>query len=282
GGEPAKRDLEWGRDKPREFELVAARAQVAACSGKLREARELYQETAWMADARNLAEAGSHHLAAAVWMEMAFGNKERALDGARRLLARNPGYDPRLRAALTLAFYGCADEAQAIADELTMANPEHTIINSVLAPIVRAGIAVTRNQPAQAITELRLVAPYEFGFCAVFAPVYLRAQSYLLDASSDQDTGNHFAGAQAAEEFQRILDHRGTEPFSPFHAVAPLGLARAHSMAGNLTASLRAYQQFLISWANADSDLPLLLTAGDEYERVKSRATSLAVNALLS
>ena len=37
--EAAKRHLEWGRDKPREFELVAARAQVAACSGKLREAR---------------------------------------------------------------------------------------------------------------------------------------------------------------------------------------------------------------------------------------------------
>jgi DNA-binding winged helix-turn-helix (wHTH) protein/tetratricopeptide (TPR) repeat protein len=285
--ETAKRHLEWGRDKPREFEFVAARAQVAACSGKLREARELYEETARMADARNLAEAGSNHLAASVWMEMAFGNKERALDGARRLLARNPGYDPRLRAALTLAICGCADEAQAIADELTKANPEHTIIKSVLAPIVRAGIAITRNQPAQAIAELRLVAPYEFGFCAVFAPVYLRAQSYLLEASGDQETdaqdaGNQAASVQAAEEFQRILDHRGTEPFSPFYAVAPLGLARAHAMAGNLTASLRAYQQFLISWANADSDAPLLLAAGDEYERVKSGATALAVNAPIS
>ncbi len=280
--ETAKRHLEWGRDKPREFEFVAARAQVAACSGKLREARELYEETARMADARNLAEAGSNHLAASVWMEMAFGNKERALDGARRLLARNPGYDPRLRAALTLAICGCADEAQAIADELTKANPEHTIIKSVLAPIVRAGIAITRNQPAQAIAELRLVAPYEFGFCAVFAPVYLRAQSYLLEASGDQETdaqdaGNQAASVQAAEEFQRILDHRGTEPFSPFYVVAPLGLARAHAMAGNLTASLRAYQQFLISWANADSDVPLLLAAGDEYERVKSGATALAL-----
>jgi len=285
--EAAKRHLEWGRDKPREFEFVAARAQVAACSGKLREARELYEETACMADARNLAEAGSNHLAAAVWMEMAFGNKERALDGARRLLARIPGYDPRLRAALTLAICGCADEAQAIADELTKANPEHTIINSVLAPIVRAGIAVTHNQPAQAIAELRLVAPYEFGFCAVFAPVYLRARSYFFEASGDQETGaqdagNHVASVQAAEEFQRILDHRGTEPFSPFYAVAPLGLARAHAMAGNLTASLRAYQQFLISWANADSDVPLLLAACDEYERVKSGAAALAVSAIMT
>jgi eukaryotic-like serine/threonine-protein kinase len=192
-----------------------------------------------------------------------------------------------LRAALTLAICGCADEAQAIADELTKANLEHTIINSVLAPIVRAGISITRNQLAQAIAELRLVAPYEFGFCAVFAPVYLRAQSYLLEASSDQETdaqdaGNQAASVQAAEEFQRILDHRGTEPFSPFYTVAPLGLARAHAMAGNLIASLQAYQQFLINWANADSDVPLLLAAGDEYKRVKSGATASAVSAIMT
>jgi len=59
-------------------------------------------------------------------------------------------------------------------------------------------------------------------------------------------------------------------------------LARAHAMAGNLTASLRAYQQFLISWANADSDVPLLLTACDEYERVRSRATALSVSAVMN
>ena len=85
-----------------------------------------------MADARNLPEVGSGHLAAASWMELAFGNDAQARDLARRVLDRNPGYDPRLRAALTLAILGFAGEAEAIADELSVANPEHTIINSVL------------------------------------------------------------------------------------------------------------------------------------------------------
>jgi hypothetical protein len=41
----------------------------------------------------------------------------RAAEQARRVLARSPSYDPRLRAALTLAATGSVDEAQAIADD---------------------------------------------------------------------------------------------------------------------------------------------------------------------
>jgi eukaryotic-like serine/threonine-protein kinase len=163
----------------------------------------------------------SNHLAAASWMELAFGNKERALEGARRVFARKPGYDPTLRAALTLAMCGCEDEAQVITDELTKAHPEHTIINSVLAPIVRAGIALAKGEPSQAITELQGVVQYELGFCAVLAPLYLRAEAYLQQGSREE----------AAQEFHRIVNHRGSEPFSPFYAVAPRSLTRAGELA---------------------------------------------------
>jgi hypothetical protein len=80
-----------------------------------------------------------------------------------------------LNAAINAPKSGCEDEAQVITDELTKAHPEHTIINSVLAPIVRAGIALAREEPSQAITELQSVAQYELGFCAVLAPLHLRA-----------------------------------------------------------------------------------------------------------
>jgi DNA-binding winged helix-turn-helix (wHTH) protein/tetratricopeptide (TPR) repeat protein len=267
--EAARLNLEWGRDRPREFEFLAARAQVAAGAGKLGEARQLYDEVAVMADARNLAEVGSGNLAAASWMELAFGNDSRACDLARRVLARKPGYDPSLRAALTLALSGFAEETDSIVNELTVADPEHTIINSVLAPIVRAGIALGRNQPAQAIEELRLVAPYDLGFCAALAPLHLRAHSYLLQG----------LGLEAAREFERILDHQGSEPFSPFHTVAPLGLARAQAMAGNVVASLQAYEVFLNGWIDADSDIPVLIDARQEYRLLKADARTSGVNA---
>src|SRR5262249_56102350 len=84
----AKKHLEWCRDKPQEFEIVAARAQIAAWSGKLQEARPLYEQTAVMADARKLADVGSSYLACAAWMDLAFGNLEQAQVWGRRVLAR--------------------------------------------------------------------------------------------------------------------------------------------------------------------------------------------------
>ena len=40
--------------------------------------------------------------------------------------------------------------------------------------------------------------------------------------------------------------------------------------AGNMAESLLTYGQFLGDWADADSDVPLLLKAREEHERLKS------------
>jgi hypothetical protein len=169
-------------------------------------------------------------------------------------LDQRPGYDARLRAALPLAAAGFIEEAEAIATELVSMNPRHTIINSILVPIVRAGIAMAREQHEHAIEILQIVSPYELGFIAALAPVYLRGQSYLVLGS----------GVQAAPEFQRVFDHRGSDPFSPFYAAAQVGNARAHAMNGDLAASQEAYARFLEEWNTADSDVPLLLEAREE------------------
>src|SRR5262249_32773267 len=128
------RHVEWARDKPREFDMVAARAQVAAWSGRVGESRLLYEDAARMAELRNLVDVGTSYLAWATWMDLAFGNVERAQHEARRVLARNPSHDPRLRAALVLAMTGASREALAIADELAKTRPEHTFINAILIP----------------------------------------------------------------------------------------------------------------------------------------------------
>jgi len=264
--EAAARHVEWARDKPREFEIVVARAQVAACYGKLREARQLYEQTVEMAETRNLREVATNHLAWASWMEMIYDNREIALQRARNVLNRKPSHEPHLRAALTLCCGGFTEEAQKIVHELAAANQQHTIINLVLAPIVKAGIALARKDPAQAIEELQVVAPYELGFCAALAPIHLRGESYLLLG----------AGVEAAQQFQRIIDHRGSEPFSPFYALANLGLARALRVAGDINVSLQAYRRFLNDWADADPDIPILLTARREYRELESHPKSQA------
>jgi eukaryotic-like serine/threonine-protein kinase len=128
--------------------------------------------------------------------------------------------------------------------------------------IVKAGIALSRNEPTQAIEELEVARTYELGFAAVLAPLYLRAQSYLMNRSAEE----------AAKEFQRILDHRGSEPFSPFCAIARLGLARAQAMAGDTATSLQNYQKFVDDWSDADADIRVMLEARQEYDELKSSA----------
>jgi DNA-binding winged helix-turn-helix (wHTH) protein/tetratricopeptide (TPR) repeat protein len=256
--------LDWARDRPREFDMVGARAQAAGWSGRVREARELYEQAARMAERRNFPDIGASHLAWSTVMELAYGNTDTAARVASRVLARHPTYDPRLRVALVLAMTGSKCEAQAIVNELSAMNPEHTFINSVLAPIVRAGNELGQKHPEAAIEQLRAVAPYELGFIAALAPLYLRGLAYLMLGS----------GSQAAAEFQRILDHRGSDPFSPFHAVAPLGLARALAMTGDAAGSLRAYERFLAAWAEADGDIPVLLQAREEHARLERRVSA--------
>jgi len=125
-------------------------------------------------------------------------------------------------------------------------------------PIIGAITALSRNQPDQAIGYLTAVAPYEGGD-AGFWPSYLRGQAFMrLHRSSE-----------AAAEFQRILDHRGWDAFSPMYPLAHLGLARTLSLAGDVAASRKSYQDFFALWKDADPDLPILLKAKKEYEQLR-------------
>jgi tetratricopeptide (TPR) repeat protein len=258
--------VEWARDRPREFDMVGARAPAAGWSGKLRDARQLYHDAARMAELRNLPDVGTSHLAWATSMELAYGNTDAAVQLARRVMARAPSYDPRLRAALALAVAGSDLEAEAIAGDLAAANPGHTLIHAVLVPIVRAGVELARRRAASAIEHLQVIAPYELGFIAALTPVYLRGQAYLMLG----------AGPQAAAEFQRLLDRRGSDPFSPFHAVALVGLARAHALAGKVGESVTAYERFLGQWQDADPDIPVLVEARAAYCELTRGAASAA------
>src|SRR5262249_41256568 len=76
---------------------------------------------------------------------------------------------------------------------------------------------------------------------------------------------------QAVEEFQRLLNHRGSDPFSPFHAVAPIGLARAQVMAGGLAGGMQFYEEFLHGLAGGGPKFPVLRGAPKEYDRLKHR-----------
>jgi hypothetical protein len=99
--------------------------------------------------------------------------------------------------------------------------------------------------------------PYELGRVAALQPLWLRAEAYL--ALRD--------GAAARAQFERILAHRGVDPFSVYYRLAPLGIARALALQGDAAGAARAYAGFLASWPKADRGLPVLERARAEAAR---------------
>ena len=75
-------------------------------------------------------------------------------------------------------------------------------------------------------------------------------------------------GSDAASEFQKILDHRGSQIASYFYPLAQLGLARAAVLAGETAKARKAYQDLFALWKDADPDLALLLEAKKEYGKL--------------
>jgi hypothetical protein len=60
----------------------------------------------------------------------------------------------------------------------------------------------------------------------------------------------------------------GSAPGDRHGPEKPQGLARAAAVAGDLATSRQAYEDFLKLWKDADSDLPILIAAKQEYARL--------------
>ncbi|MGO9273616.1 MAG: tetratricopeptide repeat protein [Terriglobia bacterium] len=75
-------------------------------------------------------------------------------------------------------------------------------------------------------------------------------------------------GAEAAAEFQKILNHRGIMVSDPNGALAHLQLGRAFALAGDKTKAMTAYQDFLNLWKDADPDIPTFKQAEAEYAKL--------------
>lgn len=89
-------------------------------------------------------------------------------------------------------------------------------------------------------------------------PIYLRGQTHLAQRQ----------GAEAAIEFQKILNYRGVVGSDPIGALARLQLGRAYALTGDKIKAKDAYQDFLARWKDADPDIPIFREAKQEYARL--------------
>jgi len=131
----------------------------------------------------------------------------------------------------------------------------------VLVPSTRAAIALRQSRPDAAIEALKAAAPTEIGTIAGLVPLFLRAEAYLQKGTYPE----------AIREYERVLTSRGVDPLAPVVPLAHLGIGRARARMGDAAASRQAYEELFALWKDADADLPILLAARTEYDRLSTR-----------
>lgn len=252
-----QRQVDWFRDKPDDVLFLGLQMGTADVSGQYRKAREF--QTKLVEQRKRL----NHTEAAAT--DVTSGAQRNALVGHCRLVSKDVAeglaiarVPAALRtAALALALCGDTGKAQAIADEYGKVSARDTLANAIYLPIIRAAIAHRRGNHAEAIELLKTLQGSERADSSFIAH-YIRGQAFLAQHK----------GAEAAGEFQYILDHRGFAPFSLLYPLAQLGLARAAVATGDQARARQAYQDSLTLWKDADADLPVLIEAKTEYEKL--------------
>jgi tetratricopeptide (TPR) repeat protein len=258
-----ERQAAWALGRPQaEGIFFSVEANTAAYYGKLSKCREFFQHSLAADQRDNLKAAAATTQAAAALWETEYGNLDAGRKGATAALTMAPGEPAKILAALTFAELKDGPRAEALASALSQKFPNATLLNNVWLAAIRAQIAISRDNPAQAIKLLQAALPHELGQAPPLPflyPVYVRGQAYLRA----QQAG------EAAQEFQKILDHRGIAGNSPVAALAHLGLARAYALSGDSAKARTAYQDFFALWKDADPDIPILKEAKAEYAKLQ-------------
>jgi tetratricopeptide (TPR) repeat protein len=237
-----------------------------AYSGHLQQARRKSQRAVDLAQQSAQRDRTALFETGAALREAFFGNKPAARQGAKAALKLSKGRDVEYGAAFALALSGDFSESQSLAKDLEARFPEDTAVRFSYLPSLGALLALSQGEPAKAVEQLRVAVPYELGtapssfvgFFGTFYPIYVRGEAYLAAHQY----------AEAAAEFQKILDHRRIVFSDPIGALARWRLGKAFALSGDKTRAKTAYQDFLTLWKDADPDIPILKQAKAEYAKL--------------
>jgi len=245
--------------------MAYSQALVAARSGRLRVAREMTVRAMQLARQADQPERAATYEAGEADWETLTGNSAAAGKHASEALQLSKARDVEYAAAFSFGLAGNYSRAISIANELEKRFPEDTSVKFNYLPALR-GLVALRSSPEDAVELLQSAVTYEFAVPSVdfntffggLNPIWVRGQAYLAEHK----------GAEAAAEFQKIIDHKGLLGGDPIGALARLELGRAYVMAGDRAKAKVAFEDFLRLWKDADPELPLYKQAKTELARL--------------
>jgi eukaryotic-like serine/threonine-protein kinase len=251
-----QQQIEWLKGRPDEYLAQAWQSETAAFSGQLRRSRDLSNQALQAAEQLKLTDVAAQIAVGGATRDALFGDCKQVKEQTAKALELTRSQPTLANAANALAICGESANAQTIITDLSKRLSTDTVLNKILLPLVQARVEFQKGNAAQAIQLLEATRPYE-GY-ALFQIAYLRGQAFLVQKKA----------TEAAAEFQKILDHRGSQPTSPIYLFAHLGQARAAALEGNTAKARDAYQHLFGQWKDADADLRVLQETKKEYENL--------------
>ena len=250
-----------------EHRMAHAEALALARSGRLQAARRSSSRAVDLALQEGEREAAASYRAARAVCEAACGNAAEGKGSAMAALELSKGRDVQYAAGFALALSGDFSRSEALAGDLEKRFPEDTFVKFTYAPVLRALAVLGRGKPAASVERLQITLPYELAvnglnhnhfYLGGLHSAYVRGEALVAEHRY----------AEAAAEFQKILDHCGIVGMDPIGALAHLQLGRVFGLSGDKGKAKAAYEAFLALWKDADPDIPILTQAKAAYAKL--------------
>jgi serine/threonine protein kinase/tetratricopeptide (TPR) repeat protein len=232
---------------------------LALAHGQRQKAREIYAREGELAKRLGLTDNQAAAIQLPTWIDLLFGDtgdKNKPISQATAAMALANSPDVAILSAEIVALAGGESQARRLTEDVSRRRPLDVRFQTMLIPVVQAILFMNRGEPAKAIDVLKAGESYDKGTTDIH---FTRGRAYLL---------NH-QPAQAAQEFQAVLNLRGAYIGDPLMGLAQLYLARAYALQNDAAKARAAYQDFLALWKEADPDIPILKEAKAEYAKLQ-------------